>query len=992
MHKRTLISSAALATLGLVASSTFAQAQPANAQQLERVEVTGSRILSLNAESAAPIQVLNAADIAASGVANLQELLLKSPVFGTPAISRTNSNFSTSSAGVALVDLRNLGSNRTLVLVNGRRYVSGVPGDSAVDFNTIPADFIERVEVMTGGASSTYGSDAVAGVVNVILKRNFQGLRLDAQIGQSEEGDDKKKKFSLTFGMNGADNRGNLMVNLSASQQGAVYSRDRDFAAVDQASLGAFVTGDVKDIFTIQRPFYSGFAPQGTFSYAIGRTTPTAQNPTGSLINRSFTYNPAGQEITPSTNGPAGDGVGATGFNRSAFRTIAIPTDRVMLASKGEFNLSDAHTAFFEANYAASKTKTRLEPYPLASTDLGGRIPAEFMVDGVLRRNPLVPDTIYNNAIDADGDGLRDYTFTRRMSDVEVRGNKANRDTFRLLTGLKGDLVKGWSYETYVAHSYTKEGQTGTGQVNVMNFMNALSAVADVDDVNGNGNVTEAICKDAIARAQGCVPANVFGANTLSPEAARYIHAPSSLNTRLTQTLVGGTVSGEPFELPAGPLGLAFGAEYRKETSSTEFDALTQTGLNAGNALPNTAGSFDVKEIYAEARAPLLKNLPLIKTLDASAAVRQGKYSTVGNVTSWNGGLDWGLNTTFRVRANYAVSTRAPNISELYQAPSQTFPTGLADPCLGKTLTGTDAISVACRTNPGVVANMNANGGEFKLNQSDLQGVSGFDSGNPNLKAEKGKSTTIGIVVTPKTIDLLRDFTFTADYYKIKITDAINTPGRQYALDQCYGGGNTSFCNFITRRPADIGPNSAGSLEFIDETSANTGGDLVEGVDLTTSYRTRLGGGTLNARLAYTYIMKAYNQATPQADKDYSQGEVGNARNRWVLNLGYNIGNLGLAATTTYFGTSYLDDTFMRSNFPGSKKEDGKIKAKAYLDLQANYKLGNSEIYFGIDNATGTKAPPIISGLPGNTTGAETNASVYDAIGRRYYVGLRYSM
>lgn len=980
MHKRTLLSTAAAAALGLIASSAIAQAQ-GNAQQLERVEVTGSRILSMNAESAAPIQVLSAADIAASGVANLQELLLKSPVFGTPTISRTNSNFSTSSAGVSTVDLRNLGYNRTLVLVNGRRYVSGVPGDTAVDFNTIPADFIERVEVMTGGASSTYGSDAVAGVVNVILKRNFQGLRMDAQVGISEEGDDKKKKVSVTFGMNGADGQGNLMVNLSASQQGAVYSRDRDFAAVDQYSKALAVTGDPNDLFTPTRPFYSSFAPQGRFFYNDG------------TANRNFTYNAAGQQIPFSTNGPAGDGVGATGYNRSAIRTIAIPTDRLMLASKGEFNLNDSHTVFFEANYAATKTKTQLEPYPLDSTDLGGLIPAEFMVNGVKMRNPLVPDTIYNNAVDRDGDGLKDYNFTRRMSDIENRGNKAQRDTFRLLTGVKGEINKTWSYDAYAAHAFTKEGQTGTGQVNVMNFMNALSAVADVDDVNGNGNRTEAICKDAIARAQGCVAANIFGANTLSPEAAKYIHAPSSLNTRITQTLVGASVSGEPFSLPAGPLGVAFGAEYRKETSSMEFDALTQTGLNAGNALPNTAGSFNVKEAFAEVRAPLLKNLPLVKTLDAQLAVRQGKYSTVGNTTSWNSGLDWGVNSTFRVRANYSVSTRAPNINELYQAPSQTFPTGIADPCDGKKLTDTDAVAVACRLVPGVVANMNANGGVFTLTQADLQGISGYDSGNPNLGAEKGKSTTIGIVVTPKNIDLLRDFTFTADYYKIKIQDAINTPGRQYALDQCYGGGNTSFCQFITRRPADIGPNSAGSLEFIDETAANTGGDLVEGVDVTASHRTKLFGGVFNSRIAYTYIMKAYNQATPQADKDYSQGEVGNARHRWVLNLGYNIGNLGVAATTTYFGKSYLDDTFMRSNFDNDwTKGQAKVKARAYLDLQANYKLGKSELYFGIDNATNTKAPPIISGLPGNTTGAETNASVYDPIGRRYYVGVRYSL
>ena len=181
-----------------------------------------------------------------------------------------------------------------------------------------------------------------------------------------------------------------------------------------------------------------------------------------------------------------------------------------------------------------------------------------------------------------------------------------------------------------------------------MNFMNALSAVQDVNDINGNGLTTDAICKDAIARDQGCVAANIFGANTLSPEAARYIHAPSSLNTRLTQNLMGVSVSGDPFSLPAGPVGIAFGGEYRKETSSMEFDALTQTGLNAGNALPNTAGAFDVQEVFVEARLPLLKNLPLMKALDAQVAVRQGKYSTVGDTTSWNSGLDWGVNSTFR--------------------------------------------------------------------------------------------------------------------------------------------------------------------------------------------------------------------------------------------------------------------------------------------------------------------------------------------------------
>ena len=982
----------AVATAIAALASTAAVAQQADTT-LERVEVTGSRILSANAASPAPIQVLTSADIAASGAVNLQELLLKSPVFGTPGISRTNSNFSTSSGGVATVDLRNLGSDRTLVLVNGRRFVAGLSGSATVDLNSIPTDFIERIEILTGGASATYGSDAVGGVVNLILKRNFQGLTLDAQVAESGKSDDKKKKFSATFGTNAADGKANIMTHFSASQEGAVYSRDRSFAAVDQASTGAFVSGDPADIFAITRPFYSSFAPQGRFFFQDG-----TRNAKGALITKNYTYDTNGNPIPFSSNGPAGDGVGATGFNRSAFRTIAIPTDRLLLATKGDFALNDSHSLFFEGTYAATKTKTRIEPFALDSANIykpTGFVPAEFLVNGVKTKNPVVPDYLYNQATDRDGDGLKDYNFTRRLSDVDIRSSKSDRDTVRIVTGLKGELTKVWSYDTYLGFGQTKDNQYSTGQVNVVNFRNALEAIPDVNDINNNGSKTDPICRDAIARAQGCVPINVFGAGTISKAAAAYVNAPGFLSQKVQQKFAGVNVSGEPFNNWAGPVGLAFGAEYRKESSSDVADALTQAGLNAGNARPITEGSFDVKEAFAEVRMPLLKNLALIKTLDATAAVRAGKYSTVGNVTSWNAGLDWAVNSMFRVRFTSAVSTRAPNIGELYQGASQTFPSGLADPCIGVTATSTDAKSVACRADAGVAANIAANG-KFMLNQADLQGVSGFDSGNPNLKAEKGRSNTLGLVITPKAVPLLKNTTFTLDYYDIKITDSISTPGRQYQLDQCYGGGNTAFCSSITRRKTAIGSNSPGSLEFINESNANTGGLGQRGVDLTASLAEKLGAGQFNARLAYTYLIKAYSKATPDADIDYSQDEVGSSRNRWTLNLGYTLGNWGVTGSTTYIGKAYLDDQFLKSNFdvtdPAYNRSMAKVTAKTYFDLQTTYTRGKAQVYFGINNLLDTKAPPIITGLPGNSTGAETDAGTYDAIGRRFYVGLRYSL
>lgn len=981
MFKRNAMSAAALACLAAAALPALAQQQ-----QLERVEVTGSRILSVNAESPAPIQVMTAADIKASGVTNLQDLLLKNPTFGTPSISRTNSNFSTSSAGVATVDLRNLGINRTLVLVNGHRYVSGVPGNMAVDLNTIPTDFIERVEVMTGGASSTYGSDAVAGVVNIILKRGFEGVNLDASYGESWKSDDTLKKFSITAGTNSADGKGNIMAHFAVSKQGAVFSKDREASAIDQGSVGAFQTGLADDIFKAFRTNYSSYAPQGRFLF---------RNAAGASTSRTFDSN--GNVIGWSTNGPAGDGVGATGYNRSSVRTIAIPTDRVLMATKGDYALSESHNLYFEGTYANTKTHTQLEPFPLDSatnvTPGGGHIKAETMVGGVKVANPLIPTALFNLLTDRDGDGLKDYDFTRRMSDIDNRTQTANRDTFRALGGLKGDLNKTWSYDAYIGYGFTREGQVGTGQVNVANFLQALTVIKDA-----NGNP---VCADPIARAQGCVPANIFGANTLSAAAAKYIGAPSSLNTSVTQKLAGGSVSGEVFDLPAGPIGLAAGFEWRQEGSETSFDALTQTGMNGGNALPNTVGRYTVREVFVESKIPLLKNLPAVKNLDGTLAYRRGDYSTVGNTNSWNTGLDWAINSDIRVRATGAVSTRAPNIDDLYGGRSQTFPTGLIDPCQNVMSSDTSPLAMACKSYPGVVANMAANNGKFTLGQSDQQGISGFGGGNPNLKSEKGKSKTVGLVVTPKSIALLKNFTFTADYYDITIDNAINTPGRGYTLNQCFRANNPAYCQFITRRATQVGAYSAGSLEFIDDLPVNSGGQKAKGLDFTASYAERVGPGVLSAKLSWTHLLDAWTKSTNEGAPDTSLGEVGNSRNRWVLNLNYSSGPWAVSTTTTYIGKAYLDDQFMiqmcneydedGNCLVPARKEQGKVAAKVYFDLQGSYKWGKAQFYAGVNNLFNTKAPPIISGLPGDVTGTETDSGTYDAIGRRYYVGMRYS-
>ena len=946
----------------------------------EVVEVTGSRIRFASAESISPLTVLTAADIAASGVINLQDLLLQMPEMGTPTISRTNSNFSTSSAGVATIDLRNLGTSRTLVLINGRRVVSGIPGINAVDFNTIPTEFVERIEVLTGGASALYGSDAIAGVINIVLKRRMDGFLVDVQTGLSSRGDDKTTKASLTWGGRSEDGRSFLMSHFSLSDQGGVYSRDRASSAVDQASLGAYITYDAADFFTAQRPFYSSFAPQGRFFTNPGVTS------------NSKTFDANGNLIGFSSNGPNGDGVGATGFNRSAYRTIALPTKRTLFSINGEHAIDDANSIYFESTWASTRTSTTLEPF---GADIGseafpatGYIPADFRrSDGAVVRNPLIPLSLYNLLRDVNGDGLREYGATRRLNEFGERYQNADRDTFRFASGFRGELFNDWNYDAYVSYGSTKESQVGGGQYNTLNMRNALMAIPDANDVNGNGNTSEAICLDANARRQGCVPINIFGYNTITPEALKYIRAPSHLSTMTSLTLAGAVVTGSPIHLPAGKLGVALGVEYRREASRSEFDALTQAGLNAGNAMPPTQGEFNVKEIFGELRIPVLKDLPMVKSLSSLIALRSGDYSTVGHTLSWNAGLEWAIHKDLKVRGTKSLSTRAPNISELYAPSTQTFPADLSDPCQGVTAVSVGIKDTRCRAATGVISNMATNSGVFTQTQSDIQGVSGYDKGNPDLKQEKGRTSTLGFVLTPRSIPALEKFVFSLDYYKIVIAQAIVSTPRAYILNECYSG-NAAFCQLIKRRANPVGANSAGSLEFVDSSVTNSGGVKTDGVDMAVAFNDLIGPGKFSSRLAYSRLLSGSVVPAAGYDPDVYAGEVGASKNRLTLNLGYDYDKWGIRTTTIYIGKSALDDQFLMSFgvAPGSVT----VPSKTYVNIQLTYAWSlKSKVFLGVDNAMDTKAPPIMTGLPGSTTGTETAASVYDPIGRRFYLGFR---
>ncbi len=990
---RTLLLTATILASGIVAAPAFAQETPTVAAQASEtpaaqttadpalqangqagqgdepaadIVVTGSRIASPSATAASPLQTIGAEQIRQSGAINVQDVLLQNPTFGSPGISRTNSSFATQSAGVATVNLRNLGEDRTLVLVNGRRFVSGVPGSSAVDLNVIPTQFLERTDILTGGASAVYGSDAVAGVVNLVYKTKFDGLQVDGQMGISQYGDGADRQINVLAGKNFADGRGNIMLFGGYSKQGTVLKKNRSTeagsSAIDQTSA-SLTPNDPETLL-------SGFIPGGRF-YAGDQT---------------FSYGTNNVLRDCST-------VSCGGFNRSDSRYLAVPVERFLAAGRGNFEVSPALNLFLEGNFARTKSRTNIEAFPLSS-DLvniatGGQVPIQTVVGGVTYRNPYVPDAIFNAATDTDGDGLRDIYFDRRLADFGPRTSSATRDLFRIAGGANGKFLEDrFNYEVYGIYGQTIENQTGNGQYDSTKFTQALNAYRDP-------TTGQIVCADPAARAAGCVPANIYGINALAP-AAGYLAVPTTLRSKITQTVAGANVSGKLFSIfGADPIGVSVGTEYRRESSSNTFDLLTQQGLNGNNALPSTSGHFDLIEGFAETIVPILQDRPFFHSLSVRGAIRVSNYSTIGTTYSYNYGGEWAPIADVRFRVMQARSVRAPNVNELFQPAQQDFPSGLQDPCAGVTAATGGTLGTQCRGAAGVAANIAANGA-FAVNQADLQGITSFGGGNPALQEEKGNSFTAGVVLNPTSVRGLRNLVVTVDYFNIKIDDAIVTTPLQFILNQCYNNAAQQYCDQIVRRPGIVGPNSAGSLDEVNTGPSNSGGAKTSGIDVAVDWRSNLTtiglAGDLTLHGAYTHLISGYNVPLPGSPRDYFAGEVSSdiaaPRDKFSITSGYDISGVGLTMTGTWISQAGLDDqlTGVRPQTDATYR----MRPQFYLDSQLRFRTTDGfEFYVGGSNLLNNK-PPFIADI-GAVAGQDTNTSIYDPLGRRYYAGVRMS-
>ncbi len=915
-------------------------------ESITEVVVTGSRIARPDIESSTPVQVLSGEAILEQGAPNIADILNELPSVGTPGLSRTNSNFLTSGNGVSTINLRNMGDKRTLVLVNGRRVVSGIGGTSTVDINNIPTDLIESAQILTGGASAVYGSEAVAGVVNFILKDNFEGVSLRGQTGITSEDDRKQNLVSLTVGQNIGD-RGNVTMNIQYDKDDGLRSRDRAISANDD-------------------PARSAIAPQGSF---------TVNRPGGA----TWTYSPDNQ-LQRGFNTPV------NGFNRNAERYIAVPLERTLYTALAHYDVTDSAQLFFEGTYGEVESNSSLEP--LATDNADAALPDGTISSGLTLDNPFIPDAILQEMI---ATGASTLGFRKRMNGVFDRSNVNDRDFHRFVVGMKGEVFGSWDWDVYYNQSRTKE-YTASETALRDRYYYALDAIAD-----GPGGTP--ICRNAAARAAGCVPFNPFGFNSASAEAGEYITNGGQLDTYqaiIEQKVAAANIGGPLFALPAGDVMMAAGLERRWEESSERFSADTQAGNTMGNALSNTDGDYTVNEAYVETLVPLLKDAPGAQSLDFEAAVRVGDYSTVDEVFSWKSGLTWAPIDSMRLRAVYSVATRAPNIGELFQGANQTFPTGLVDPCAGVTATSPGAVDAYCRSIPAIAAAIAANpNGVFAYQQSDIQSIEGRERGNPDVEEEEAQTWTVGLVFTPS---FMPNFTASIDWFQIEIDDAITLIPRQTAIDECaFSGGTSQYCELVTREDVTTPrPRTPGTLFNIDSFFINAAAIKTSGVDVASSYSFDFAGNQrLRFGLNYTYLDKLTLQSGEGEPIENNVGQLdGDGRlgagfeHRAVGTINYGIGDFTATWRVNYL--SKMKDTLIE-NGGDPDDERNTVGSYVYHDLNLRYAFGEDQqyaAYLGIDNLF-DKLPPVLNQLrASHITGTETAADTYDPIGRYGYAGV----
>lgn len=990
-----------------VVEQAAVQAPEAQPDMVETIVVTGSRIARSGFDASTPVSVLTADDVRLSGTTNVEELLNDSPQF----VPSTNGGAygNVVPGGSADLNLRGFGATRNLVLVNGRRFTINGP-ELVTDINTIPSSLIKRTEIVTGGSSAVYGSDAITGVVNFITRDDIDGIELNAQASFDSPTRTPTYNLDLSGGRRFAGGRGQVIGSLNYLDRGAMTRTERG-AFAPQWLVNGCVTADswrkdgagtpltVPSGSTCRgaggRPGLiasgSGDIPNGRFTGVplpgssasnAALNTALAAAGLGGLGSRGFTFDDAGVAARPALT-PQDD------YNLQPDNYLIVPQKRVMFNSFAHYDLTDDATVYGELHLSRNKVDQQLAP-----TSISG--PFLFDVNNPYLSAPMRevlnqldlretgPTTVVTgptSMVNRPGDGLAALSVARRLLEVGVRRNMTQRDVVRGVIGLKGRLndvsssyLTDLSYDLY--YSYARTRQTDTQE----------------------GNISRSRFQAGLLSANGKAPLlNIFGQNLSDEAVASIIIAQTTNRVETSQEIAAANLSGQAFRLPAGSVGFSLGAEWRKSSASVSPDANLVSGDVVGfnPGLPSS-GSIGAKEVFGELRVPLLADLPLVQNLTANAAFRYSDYDLkgIGGVWTYLGGLEWRLTPDVALRGQYQRAVRAPNVGELYAGLSQSS-SAAVDPCSNRqpAAARTAAVRALCIA-MGVPESL-----VFGAGVQPNETITAIYGGSDSVGVEESDTRTFGIVATPRWAPNLA---VSVDYFDIDLQGAIAPlgGGLNNTLNLCYNviqDQGSEFCRAIARNPLT---GEISNPYYVQIRSANTGALKTSGVDVAARYRLDQGWGLGgSSRFDFTTnwtwtreLVSTPVQAFPNVQNDCA-GAYGTTcgepapRLKGVSRVTWTSGPLTLSLRGRYIGKVTVD-TYVLPKRSGLATPDladltnPVIKARGYLDVSAAYDFNDDlRVTGGIDNLLDSD-PPIVANPRANTY-----PTTYDALGMRFYVG-----
>jgi len=960
-------------------------------ESVEEVVVTGSRIVRKDLQAASPVTVLNAEEVANTGVTRIEDLVTSLP----QAFAAQNSTVANGASGTATVNLRHLGASRTLVLINGRRTAAGDPFTPAADLNFIPTALIQRVDVLTGGASSVYGADAVAGVVNFILDTDFEGIKLNAQYSFYQHNNNN----SLVQGIN-ADKgfdypTGNVTDgetwNLSMAAGGA-FADGRGHASgyITYRKVGSIVKGG--------RDYTNCTVSRGSSGPTCGGSSTT---PWGRFIGFNEDYSESGDWAGTTVGSGWRDRTSADVFNYGPFNHIQRPDTTYTGGGFVNYQINEKVEGYVEVMFMDNYTEAQIAPtgnfgrtttmncgnpllsagqFGLLCEGLGWTPEGQSQADYLAGLDPMETGAIAN------------LTMLRRNIEGGPRNNVISHTNWRVVGGFRGDLNDTWSYDAFGMVSKNNAYESYINDMNVDRITDALLAVTDAD-----GNV---VCASAAARANGCQPWNVFTQGAVLPNgqdpAVQYMTTTAVMYGSTSSKMLSGSMTGDlgdyNVKMPWAEEGaqVAIGAEYREEALSATPDEVYSQGLRAGSGgrTPPVNGGFNVTELFAEAVVPLVQGHDMADDLSLELAYRYSEYNLSGGANTYKAGLTWQVNDDIKFRGGYNRAVRAPNALDLFR-PQGFGLGGSEDICANDPATGEPSATLEQCLRTGVTE---AQYGSIIPNPANQYNTLG--GGNPNLGTETADTYTLGAVITPAA---LPGFSATVDYYNIKIDGAIGTLAADDIIQTCANTGDTQLCGLIHRDNAGtLWLTSAGYTEV---TNQNINSLKAEGIDVNANYNLQAGEfGDVDFSMVGTYLLSS-RFTNPLTDYDcvgYFGSSCGQPDSKWRSKV--------RVTWNTTFGTAvsfnwrfigkatnedFSPDTDLGSSSTSLKNSwiannAASISGKSFFDLTVRHQVTDSLIAsIGVNNILDSE-PPLVPTL--DSTGF---SGTYDTLGRYIFMGLR---